>query len=94
MSAQSETMALLERAEAALDDALETGEQLAATGEKMLATIEALNLTCAHEGRKLAAIEQLLLSRLDNRLGPTLRGKVFEDPTLERIRLAMLERPW
>lgn len=55
------------------------------------AKLEALNLTCAQQGRKLAEVERILCDLVS---APSLRIARFADPTLERIRLAMLERPW
>lgn len=55
------------------------------------AKLEALNLTCATQGRKLAAIERVLLVHAGGK--PSLRDCSFEG-ALEAIRLAMLERPW
>lgn len=88
--AKEDTMALLERSTKQADDALRTGEDLAELGRKMMSTIEALNLTCATQGRKLAQIEKLLLERAQV---PHLRDARFVEPYLAHIRNVLLERP-
>lgn len=51
----------------------------------------ALELTCATQGRKLAEIERLLLERANSF---ALGNCMFSDPTLDAIRVTMLERSW
>lgn len=71
-------------AETAARKAIEVGHGLSAT-------VEALNLTCATQGRKLAAIEKLLLERGK---AAHLREATFTEPYLAHIRNVLLERPW
>lgn len=77
------------KAEEELKGRRQSAYQLVRLAEGLAGERDALQLTCAAQGQKLAAVERILCDLVS---APSLTVAQFADPTLERIRLAMLGR--